>query len=176
LGCQQSNLAFLGTYHREVAFPEESRTFRGQLAAQFRTHLHCERFHRVPRHFEYTQLRIRSESTVGFTLATPGWPGSSSGELIVKSDPHRLLEILRHFASGFLDPTDQIHGRPQTRARRSLSHQADDRFQSVEEHALTRSGDVRKEAAFDRIAPRTVTGIVGHADLETPLVDQVAGF
>ncbi len=67
---------------------------------------------------------------------------------------------------------DDIHGCLQACSCGRFSHQLDNVFKRVEQHAGASSGDVRKQPAFDRVVLGAIAGIVRDADLDPDFITE----
>ncbi len=80
--------------------------------------------------------------------------------------------MIRGIAAGFIHAAYDVHRRSQPGARRGFAHQGDHSVQRVEQYALTRSRDMRKETTLNQIVLRTIAGVVSHANFHPNLVGQ----
>lgn len=83
------------------------------------------------------------------------------------------LKSLRNLAAGLVAPTDDVHRCLQAGGGRCFTHLADHCGKRIEQNSLTRSGNVWKKPAFNRVVLGAVAWIVGHADLDSQIVHQI---
>src|ERR1700678_4047498 len=126
-----------------------------------------------------TQVSSRLETTKerdgnNFPVSCRLWnsPIVPFGENFVEDDLHVLFESRGIFPASFVDLVEDAYFHLQSRGRFGLGHVVLDGLQCLEDHASTRTGQMRKQAVLNRIVLRAVRRVMGHANLDAQFVRQ----
>src|SRR6266516_5190077 len=91
---------------------------------------------------------------------------------MIEYDFQVLLHVLRGLASRLIMAANHIDCRAQPGARCGFAHQGDYSVKRVEQQALARSRDMRKETTLNQIVLRTIARGVCHTNFHTNLLSQ----
>ena len=91
---------------------------------------------------------------------------------MIEYDFQVLLHVLRGLASRLIMAANHIDCRAQPGARCGFAHQGDHGVKRVEQQALARSRDMRKETTLNQIVLRTIARVVCHTNFHTNLLSQ----
>ena len=91
-------------------------------------------------------------------------------ERVIKDNPHLLFDMGSDFSTRCIDFVEKAHADFSTRFRGRFRHQVFDNVDARENHTLTGSRQMRKQAMLDRIVLRCVRRIVRHTNLQARLL------
>ena len=94
------------------------------------------------------------------------------GQQVIEYDFQVVLDFIGGIAAGFVESPDHVDRRFQSSTRCRFSHQVDDGFHRVKQHACASATDVRKQTSLNRVVFRAIAGVMGHANFNADGVGQ----
>jgi len=94
------------------------------------------------------------------------------GQEVIEYDFQVALDFIGGIAADLVELPNHVDRCSQSSTRCRFSHQVDDRFHRVKQHACASTTDVRKQTSLDGVVFRAIGRVMGHPNFNSDGVGQ----